>query len=239
MFTRVLGAAWLSVGLATFAFAQPATAPATQPASRPSSLPHITVDLKARHVDLEAKVILRDAEWIELLACTPKSGREHEAILSTPARPSHIHLALVMLGLEPGSPMRYWREGDEFKSAPPKGPRVEVLLRYTKDGKPVEVPANRWILNQKTGKALDDRYWIFTGSQTGVLDDQTIYHADLNGTAISVVNFGGDLLTRATELTDKTDEATWGCHTAEIPPLDTEVTIRIRPVKEEDGGVTK
>ena len=81
----------------------PATAPATQP-SAAAGLPGITVDRAARCIDIEAVIVQRDAPWLELLACT-KGSREHEAILSVTAKPSHIHLALIMLGLEPGAPM--------------------------------------------------------------------------------------------------------------------------------------
>ena len=32
---------------------------------------------------------------------------EHESVLRSPAKPSHVHLGLVMIGLEPGSPVKY------------------------------------------------------------------------------------------------------------------------------------
>lgn len=208
-----------------------APAPATQPAAttQATAIPHLKVDVKERFVDIEARVIVRDAKWLELLACTPKS-REHESLLTVDARPSHIHLALLMLGLEPGNPLSWKRDGEKTEIIPPRGPRLAVTLRYEKDGKTVEVPANTWIVNQKTHEVFADNIWLFAGSKVVEYEGQTMYLADANGTAIALVNFGDDLLTRDTKMTNQSDDATWGCNTEQIPTVGTAVTIRIRPV---------
>ncbi len=209
-----------------------ATSPATTPATLPAQgLPHISIDRQHRTIDLEATVVLREAKWLELLACSPKS-REHESILTVPARPSHIHVALLMLGLEAGSPMRSWLEGDEAKWSPPHGPKVRITILYEESGKRVEVPANEWIINQNTHEPMKGNIWLFAGSAIGEVEGEKVYYADLNGTVVSLVNFGDDLLSRDTTMTNDDDNSTWGTRTEKIPPVGTKVTLRLTPVDE-------
>ena len=199
--------------------------------SRPQTLPHVRVDRAQRLVDLEATVVTREAPWLELLACSPGS-REHEAILSIEARPSHVHLALLMLGLEPGAPLT-WREQDgQIVPVPPHGPTVHVSIVLGGRGRPTEVPAGNWILNNQTSEPLGDSTWIFTGSTVRQFEGQSIFMADLGGTVISLVNFGDDLLARATDRTNKNDQEAWGPRVEAIPPVGTKVIVRLRPHKE-------
>ena len=124
-------AVWAVLCAASYAqTTQPAEQPggSSAPATAPS-LPHMRVDVKNRVVDLSATVVLREADWLELLACSP-GGREHESILTVAARPSHIHLALVMIGLEPGKPLDYFKEDGKWVITPPRGPKVQVSILY-------------------------------------------------------------------------------------------------------------
>jgi len=215
---------------------KPEASPA--PATQPSTLPHITIDRANLRLDLEGVVVLREADWLELLACSPKS-REHESILTIAARPSHIHLALLTLGLEPGSPRKSWREGDTPKWSESFGPKVAVTLVYEAEGKRVEVGANEWILNKKTNEPLKGNALIFTGSRMIPIEGKEVYLADLNGTVLSLVNFGDDLLVRQTPLTNDTDEESIGVNTKAVPPIGTKVTVRLTVVKEEKPAATQ
>ena len=208
---------------------QPATAPATQSAAtQPGQLPFVKIDLKNKSVDLEGHVVLREGKWLELFACKPKS-REHESILTINALPSHVHLALIMIGMEPGSPLS-WREKDgNVESIPPRGPGVNITLVTKVDGKEVEVPASSWVLNQKSNKVIVDQPWMFVGSRTEIVQGKSVYYGDVNGSIISLVNFGDDVLVRETPLTNDNDDSTFGANTAAIPPIGTPVTVRLRP----------
>ena len=212
---------------------QPTTQPAaqTQPAEpvKPAKLPHIDVQLDAGYVDVAAQVVARDPDWLELLACTPNS-REHEAVLTTAARPSHIHLALLMLGLEPGNPLKAeFTDDGTIKVTRPAGPRVQVTVVYEKDGKQVEHPANQWVVHRDTGEPLPSNVWLFTGSAIVEFDGQRVYMADVNGTVMSIVNFEDDLLAYDTELTNHNDGGQWKAATDLIPDNGTPVTLRLRP----------
>lgn len=206
---------------------QPATAPSTtQPAA--SALPFIKVDVKNKVVDLEAKVVLREGKWLELLACKPKS-REHEAILTIAALPSHVHLALLLIGMQPGAPLT-WREKDGvIETIQPSGPGVLVTIITHIDGKESETPATNWILNQKNNKVISDQPWLFVGSRTEMVQGKSVYYGDINGSIISLVNFGDDVLVRDTPMTNDNDNSTFGANTEAIPPVGTPVIVRLRP----------
>ncbi len=195
-------------------------------------LPGVMIDREKGYVELDARVVLREGKWLELLACTPGS-KEHESILTVTARPSHIHLALLILGIEPGSPMQWHWQGDQFHVTPPLGPKLAITLHYTNDkDQAVQVPANQWVRDQKDDKLLEGNHWLFTGSRSETIDDKVVYRADINGSAISIVNFGDDLLARPTTMTHQDDHATWAANTAAIPPVGTKVVIRLTVVKE-------
>ena len=243
---------------------QPATVPETQPAATQPALgqsaiqsaarfPGMTIDREAGYVDLDATVVLRDGEWLELLACSPNT-REHESILAVPARPSHIHLALILLGIEPGSPMR-WQEvqneetGDwEWVTHPARGPRVAVSIVTGGADDETVTPASAWI-NDGDGNAMPDHHWIFTGSTLETFENpdgddmeaEAVYSADAAGNVISLVNFGDDVLVKPSDLTNQGEgsNAAWNANTDAIPPVGTAVRIRLQPAPDAEPAEGK
>ncbi len=241
----------LAIGAATCALAAEDAPKPAQPETPKSdvkpkgdpqipNLPGISIDRKNKVVDLEAKVILPlQADWLELLACMPKS-REHESALSIVAKPSHVHGALLLIGLEPGSPGRSERIDDVLVYHPPKGPGVAVTIVFEKEGKQIEVPANEWVLEQKTKKPLADNVWLFVGSTTYEVDGKGVYVADVEGNIISLVNFGNEVLARDTKNRGGQGGGggdTWGANSKVIPAVGTKVIVRLKPApvrKEEE-----
>jgi hypothetical protein len=63
------------------------------------------VDAKQKQVRVDCEVIGCTAP-LEFF-CVVSGTSEHESILRTKAKPSNIHLALLMLGLQPGEPVKY------------------------------------------------------------------------------------------------------------------------------------
>ncbi|MEX0653911.1 MAG: YdjY domain-containing protein [Phycisphaeraceae bacterium] len=192
------------------------------------SLPGISIHLEKRQLDLEATVIRQEGDWLELLACTPNS-REHESILTVKARPSHIHLALLLLDYQPGSPMRWEQTDDGYIAHPPRGDKLSAFIVYeNENGEPTEIPATDWIQHQPTGEAMAGNIWLFTGSTFQRYQEQEIYTADVNGTVLSLVNFGDDLIGRPTDVTDQSDAQRWNSFAERIPEPGTKVTLRLR-----------
>ncbi len=99
--------------------------PATRPAKLLKTLPGLTIDLTNRRVIAEAAVCQRDV-MLEFAACSPDTNKEHESLLLVSAQPKHLHLALLLAGLRPGTPVRW--KGEEF--FPPTGDRVKITLEW-------------------------------------------------------------------------------------------------------------
>src|SRR5690242_9732970 len=91
--------ALISFACRTDADAPPtASRPATQPLGATDKLPFI-------HVDSQSKQLRVECESIECknpleFFCVVAGTNEHESVLRTRARPQHIHLGLLMLGLQ-------------------------------------------------------------------------------------------------------------------------------------------
>lgn len=190
----------------------------------------LIVSLKGGYVDVDAKVCLREGEFLEMFACTPDS-KEHESILVLQAKPSMIHLGLLLLGAEPGRPLSYDHSFDPPKLVPAVGPEVGVYVVIDIAGKDREIPANRWVQDTTTQKMMEGNSWLFVGSVTREIDGNNIYLADVTGSAISLVNFGDDLLTKPNEMTldNASHGKVWAPRTRAIPKVGTEVRLRLRP----------
>lgn len=226
----------LAVGLA--ATAQPATQPSgddaaaqpeTAPSTRPARFQSLTLDVKAGRVIVDAKVVLQ-AGALEFLLCRGEA-KAHESILSTDARPSDVHAALLALGLTPGKPAQ-WSAPSELHEPvflPPRGPKVRVSVRWTDaDGKPRSAAASEWL--EPTGEngteAPDE--WVFIGSQ--IMPDGR-YWANIEGEIISVANFASSVLDVPFESSDKNALLEFVARTKAVPERGTKVEVILEPVE--------
>ncbi len=217
-----LGAIVLSLLLCAYAqAAQPATAPAAL------ALPHVRLDLQARRVEFDARVVFREGP-LELLVCT-EGSKEHESVLATPARPSDIHAALLRLGLAPGRPA-YWTATPDGQplAVPPMGAEVAVRLRYRDEaGQEHTVTGQEWMRMLADGSPARATPWIFVGSET-LPDGQ--YLADSTGEVVCVANFPSALLDVPFESSRDNALLDFEADTAAIPPLGTPVTVVLEPL---------
>src|SRR5688572_26975152 len=155
-------------------------APATRPAEQ--RLPHLEVNVTKKQVRVECEAVGAD-EKLEFLVCATGT-KEYEAVLRSRARPSHLHLALLMLGLEAGQPVKFVEA--ENRWIPPRGPELKLTCEFERDGKTTAIAANRLMRSVKDKKVMPEVNWVFVGSPTGQ-DGQ--YAADVTGFLITVVNF--------------------------------------------------
>src|SRR6476661_381798 len=82
------------------------TSVAAPPASQPvGKLPHVEVDAKHRQVRVECEALHVIAP-LEFFCCVTGTN-EHESVLRSKVKPSNLHLAMLMIGLEPGKPASY------------------------------------------------------------------------------------------------------------------------------------
>ena len=154
-----------------------AAGPATQPAGK---LAHVAVDAKSKTVRVDCEAVAADYP-LEFLAVVTNTN-EYEAVVRSAVKPSDLHLALLMVGLTPGSPVRYSEATKTWQ--PPSGPPVDVWFEYVKDGKPQKVPAYRWMRDIHTKQEAKPFTWCFTGSRT--VDG--VYVADQTGSLVGVIN---------------------------------------------------
>eukprot|EP00913_Durusdinium_trenchii_P006317 g5929.t1 len=95
---------------------------------------HVRVDAARRVVEFDGIVPIdchhEDTPdvYLEVIACT-KGTREHEALVMTEARPSHVHAALLLIGLTPGAPGAPAGRGEG--AIEPSGDAVRVEIVYT------------------------------------------------------------------------------------------------------------
>ncbi|HSV14826.1 MAG TPA: YdjY domain-containing protein [Tepidisphaeraceae bacterium] len=160
--------------IAAIAPAAPTTAPV-------GKLPHIEVDVQQKQVHVECEAVRADYP-LEFLAVV-RNGNEYESIVRSDAKPSDVHLALLMLGLKPGEPVHYSESTKTW--LPPSGPPIVIWFEYDKDGKHEKIPATRWMRDVRSKREPPAFSWVFTGSKT--MADGT-YAADPTGYLISVIN---------------------------------------------------
>lgn len=202
----------------------------TGPASK---LPHITIDMPSRSVRVDAEMLGVEAP-LEFF-CVQSGTNEHESVLRSPVKASHLHLALLIIGLEPGSPLTY---SDATKKwTPPHGPPLHIELEWTDDkGKAHRMPAYRAMRNLKTKETMPALTWVFTGSR--VMEDGN-YAADVTGYLISVVNFDLTVIDIPELKSSSNDLLEWERNPDTVPPAGTKVTLVIRPAGKDDPAATK
>lgn len=229
---------WLLLAVC-LANADPATEPSnTSPTTAPTAaaaagkLPHLQVDAKQKLVRVDCEAVKADYP-LEFLAVVTNTN-EYEALVRSEVKPSDLHLALLIIGLKPGTPVHYSESTKTW--LPPSGPPVDLWFEYQKDGKTVKIPAYRWMRDVKTHKEAPPMTWVFTGSK--LLDDGT-YAADATGCLVGVINNELSVLdvpalkSRALEARDYERNADL------MPPTGTPVTMILSPAQAGDTPATR
>lgn len=206
---------------------------------------HVRVDAERRVVEFDGIVPI-DAHheetpdvYLEVVACT-KGTREHEALVMTEARPSHLHAALLLIGLEPGAPGAPRGRGRE--AIAPTGDPVEVRIAYVNEaGEEVESDAAAWIRHAETGEAFETRGWVFSGSRIVTHRGREVYDADGTGLVIGLAMFGNARVSAPSmggatlALSDGfnpeagVDEPVWIANRDRVPKFGTRVVVRLSP----------
>jgi hypothetical protein len=203
--------------------------------------PGVLIDWGEKVIELEAAVVLRQG-MLELFACSPHT-REHESIVVIQGRPLHIFQAMGLIGLEPGAPVRYDEEKQEWQ--PARGERLQIEVRYVVDGRTRTVPLREWLYDVAAEKPPSDLRWVFAGS--GFYGADRRFMADMEGTIITVVNFGSALIALDALHSDSNAELWLSANTEKIPARGTKCTILIRSASREreiievhsDGRMTR
>lgn len=219
--------------------AQPADAHAhaAEPAGMRLVFPHVRVDVQARVVEVDGFVPIDvndpDAPdvYLELIACSPDT-REHESLVVTAARPSHVHAALLMIGLQPGKPGAWAWDGEQFTYEAPEGDAVRVDIRYVDgSGAVLTSPAWSWVRAAHTGEPFPSREWVFAGSREVERQGRVWYDADGAGTLIGLCTFESETIAWPEVISHEAavHEPVWTANNDRVPPFGTRATLALRP----------
>jgi len=159
---------------------------------------------------------------LEVLVCNPNS-REHEALVMTSVRPSHIHAALIALGAEPGRPGGLVWNGNAFELHEPTGDRVGVRLAID-NAEPLWTDARDWFTTMPASQP--DSGWLFTGSRF----HGTTYTADEDGTIVGLVSFTTEVVGMAPAITEVDADRSFDFVpvTEAVPPFGTRVLVELK-----------
>ena len=219
---RVLHSLLIVLAISTGAIAQDAPA-TTAPAERKAAgFPGVAIDVAAKQVRVDCETLDIDSP-LEFF-CVVSGTNEHEALLRSPIKPSHLHAALLMLGLQPGEPVRYSEATEKW--LPPQGPPLTMFVEFEKDGKPQRYPAYRLMRDVKTKKPMPATTWIFAGSR--LLEDES-YAADATGYLVSVVNFDYTVIDIPMLASSANESLLWEINSDLMPPRGTKATLVIEP----------
>ena len=217
--------------------------------------PGVRADSSTKTVEFDAQItpmLVKDDKaplfFLEVLCCAPNT-REHETFLITTARASHIHAAMLAVGLNPGAPGGWTLQDRTLTPVQPSGDRLSVRAAFTdKDGREVEQNPLDWIVNARDRSAFQDTErklaaaksepapdWMFTGSKivkrkNAVGDEREVYDADGSGTIIGLTTFGSEVIgwSRLISPDASAQEPEWIADFSKTPPAETKVRVRIR-----------
>jgi hypothetical protein len=137
---------------------------------------HVVFDKNDRSVSFPAMVNLRDIT-VEY-AVVHVSGKTHESIFSTHARPQDVHLAMLLLGAKSVMTNRFGTDG----KALPRGERVGISVAWTNATGEVRHAMEDLILNRATSNSLPRGDWIFNGSNFS----EGAFTAQRDGSIVSI-----------------------------------------------------
>jgi hypothetical protein len=224
--------------------AQPAQ-PVEEPVAKPKDLgPPLVDDVKALTrldktqpiwIDKQQKQVVLQGETckaqylLEFFATLPDRG--YEAVVTVRVKPSLVHAALLAVGAKPGSPVKF-----QPRYVPPSGTEVAIEVRWKdKQGKLQKAPAQQWIRNVKTKKAMDVN-WVFAGSNI-YTDEETgkKYYQGDSGDFITVLNLPTAVLDVPMQGASDLESRNFEGFAENMPPEGTPVTIVLMPKLQEKG----
>jgi hypothetical protein len=169
-----------------------------------------------RTVTFPATVNLRE-ETVEY-AVVHKTGKTHESLFRTDARPLDLQVSLLLLGLKPTLTNAFGVDG----KAPPSGDKVWVEVAWTNQGARVFYPIEDLVLDRMSQTPLRRGAWIYHGSNFS----EGMFTAQRDGSIISI-HIDADALISNPRPGRENDDL----HVpdaAKLPPIGTPVVITLR-----------
>lgn len=185
-----------------------------------------TVQLNAVTREIRFPAVINQDQGALEYVLVHESGKVHESLLRTSVSPRELQVALKLLHYRTGP-------GDLFdKLLPPgkepvrgeEGEKLDFLVGW--GGKP-PTPVNRAIQDRGTGKPMEAKPWIFTGSE--VIDG--VFQAEVEGSIVAIYR---DMLAMVNCPDPRAlDDENWFPIAGVLPLREAAVEVLIRPWKPE------
>jgi hypothetical protein len=200
------------------------------------AFPGIRVDARRGVVEFDAEVsplIFEPFEgrnfYLEQFVCK-RHTKDHESLVVTDAVPSQIHAALLLLGLEPGSPVT-WASPDGIPIArPASGPALRVEFLVGEGGaRPAPIDPRDWTVEKGGERRFPEGEWVFAGSAIAGEPEALFYEADAAGTIVGLASFGTEVVAWGAPISHEEveGELQWIAALEAMPPAETPVVVRI------------
>lgn len=178
----------------------------------------VTLDQNAPHIRFPATVNLHE-ETVEYVV-VHKTGKTHESIFRTDARPQDIHVAMLLLNARPVMTNQFGTDG----KAPPRGDEVQLEVAWTNLFSRQEMPVEDLVQNKETGQTRARGAWIYNGSNFS----EGMFTAQRDGSIVSI-HIDPDALINNPQAGRENDDL-YRPHAGRLPPLGTRVVLTIRLV---------
>ena len=190
----------------------------------------IEVDLKKREVRMDAEVCLAEG-ILEFLICLPDTY-EHETVFVTKSKPSLLHIALVLIGLDPS---RLALAGLDWLETGTKRDRsrVNIEVEFEERGEKARCKVSELLVSREHEDGEVPDRWVFGGSAIVKLDGKKVYAADHHGVIAGIIP-GSSVI----QFAEKTGNPYRGeqegleANSETVPAKGTKVRIVFTPVRE-------
>ncbi len=197
--------------------------PSPDGATRLDAEQPVWIDASKGTVYLDGRIMLREGA-LEMFAC-PAGTKEHESIIAIEASAELVHVALLAVGAESGTPVRF-----QPKYQPPTGSEIEIAVSWRAGEAIKTVRAQELIRHAETKKAMDLPF-VFAGSRRWTdPETRTTYYAADAGDMICVSNFSTAMLDVPAPSTDNNGALWFEPFTEHLPAEGTPVRLTLKPV---------
>lgn len=210
--------------------------------------PGIRIYRDEKRLEVDGAICLKRGPALELMGCT-RRGKTHESLLLFDCEPEQLHLALLLLGLEPTPQV------DEFGQAIAleRGERVVVEATWAeKDQPPGDPSAPRaeggrirrrvedLVFDRRKQTSMPRVGWVFTGSRhidvpapPDWKQSKKVYAAAYAGNVAATYHDPDAILD--TPLLEGGDDTIYEAWSDRLPERGTDIVLHLRPWREGDG----
>jgi len=176
----------------------------------------VRVDQRERLVSFPAMINMKEGPVEYLLVAT--TGKTHESLLRTEARPQDIHLAFLLLGAKGAGTNAL----PEDPAQPIPGEKVTLEISWKQGASEQRQPAEKFVRSSKTNEPISPGPWIYNGSR--LRDDG--FAAQLDGSIVSLITDPDALMNNPRP--GREDDDYWKAYGGGLPPLHAPVIVSIR-----------